>query len=45
MVSEVWAEKKKEELTEERVLQMLEERRYKELKEELENNIDRKSVV
>ena len=39
MVSEVWAEKKKEELTEERVLQMLEERRYKELKEELENNM------
>ena len=39
MVSELWAEEKKEELTDERILQMLEERQYKELKEELENHM------
>jgi magnesium transporter len=39
MMSEEWVEEQKEELTEERILEMLEDRRYKELKEELENNM------
>ena len=39
MMYEEWAEERKEELTEERILEMLEKRRYKELKEELENNM------
>ena len=38
-MSEEWVEEQKEELTEERILEMLEGRRYKELKEELENNM------
>ncbi len=38
-MSEEWVEEQKEELTEERILEMLEDRRYKELKEELENNM------
>ncbi len=38
-MSEEWVEEWKEELTEERILQMLEERQYKQLKEELENNM------
>ena len=39
MMSEEWVEEQKEELTEERILEMLEGRQYKELKEELENNM------
>ena len=39
MMSEEWVEEQKEELTEGRILEMLEGRRYKELKEELENNM------
>ena len=39
MMSEEWVEERKEALTEERILKMLEERKYKELKEELENNM------
>ena len=39
MMSEEWVEEQKEELTDERILQLLEERQYKELKEELENNM------
>lgn len=39
MLSEEWVEEQKEELTEERILEMLEGRRYKELREELENNM------
>ena len=39
MMSEEWVEEQKKELTEERILEMLEDRRYKELKEELENNM------
>jgi len=39
MMSEEWTEEYKEELTQERILEMLEERQYKELKEELENNM------
>ena len=39
MMSEEWVEEQKKELTEERILEMLEKRRYKELKEELENNM------
>ena len=39
MMSEEWVEEQKEELTEERILEMLEGRRYKELREELENNM------
>ena len=38
-MSEEWVEEQKEELTEERILEMLEGRQYKELKEELENNM------
>ncbi len=38
-MSEEWVEEQKKELTEERILEMLEDRRYKELKEELENNM------
>lgn len=38
-MSEKWVEEQKEELTEERILEMLEGRQYKELKEELENNM------
>ena len=39
MMSEEWVEEQKEELTDERILQMLGERQYKELKEELENHM------
>jgi magnesium transporter len=39
MMSEEWVKEQKEELTKERILQRLEERQYKELKEELENSM------
>lgn len=38
-MSEGWVEERKEDLTDERILQMLGERQYKELKEELENHM------
>ncbi len=39
MMSEEWVKEQKEELTKERILQRLEDRQYKELKEELENSM------